>query len=65
MFAWFTGITDSKIQFSSLSVVSGQFEMKTALLLGAEVCNSWERSLCLSFLILISGVAMAFVSQRI
>lgn len=37
MFGWFTGITDSEIQFSSVSVVSGQLETKTALLLGSEI----------------------------
>jgi len=30
MFVWFTAITDSEIQFSSLSAVACQFEMKGA-----------------------------------
>lgn len=30
MFVWFTAITNSEIQFSSLSAVACQFEMKAA-----------------------------------
>lgn len=56
VFVWFTAVTDSEIQFSSLCALGCQYEMKAALFLGSEVYNSWERPFCLSFLILIIGV---------
>lgn len=47
-----------KLKFSFLLslLYLASLKWKLTLLLGSEVCNSWERSLCLSFLILISGV---------
>lgn len=40
VFVWFTAVTDSEIQFSSLCALGCQYEMKAALFLGSEVYNS-------------------------